>query len=84
MSCGVPCICSDVGGAAETIRHGREGFVLRQNTAEEIALHVKQILETEGLWEQMSRNCIDRHRDMFTAEKMADSWEQLYLDNEEQ
>ena len=25
MSRGVPCICSDVGGCAETIRHGREG-----------------------------------------------------------
>ncbi len=80
MSCGVPCICSDVGGCAETVRHGREGYILRENSAEEIAGYIKRILNGNGSWTTMSRNCITRHRERFTAEKMAASWEQLYLE----
>jgi glycosyltransferase involved in cell wall biosynthesis len=80
MSCGVPCVCSDVGGCAETIRHGREGCILRANTVEEIAGYLKRILNGNGLWTTLSRNCVIRHREMFTAEKMAASWEQLYLE----
>jgi len=79
MSCGVPCICADVGGCAETVRPHQEGYILRRNTAEEIAGCIRRIMQTDGLWTRMSRNCTERHREMFTAERMADSWEQLYL-----
>ena len=79
MSCGVPCICSDVGGCAETIWHGREGYILRESSTEEIAGYLRGIVDGNGLWTTMSRNCLTRHREMFTAEKMAASWEQLYL-----
>jgi glycosyltransferase involved in cell wall biosynthesis len=80
MSCGVPCICSDVGGNAETIRPGREGYILRENTAEEIAGCIKRIIDGRGLWKRMSENCVTRHREMFTAEHMAAGWERLYLE----
>jgi glycosyltransferase involved in cell wall biosynthesis len=80
MSCGVPCVCSDVGGCAETVRHGREGYILRANTVEEIAGHLTWILNGNGLWTTLSRNCVRRHAEMFTAEKMAASWERLYLE----
>jgi glycosyltransferase involved in cell wall biosynthesis len=80
MSSGVPCICSDVGGCAETVRQEKEGYILRQNTAEEIADRIRSIINTDGMWANMSRNCVARHQEMFTAEKMAASWEQLYLE----
>ena len=80
MSCGVPSICSYVGGCAETIRHGREGYILRENSTEEIAGYLRRIVDGNRLWTTMSRNCLTRHRETFTAEKMAASWEQLYLE----
>jgi glycosyltransferase involved in cell wall biosynthesis len=80
MSYGVPCVCSDVGGCAETIRHGQEGYVLGENTAEEIAGYLKQIDLEDGLWTRLSRNCVARHEEMFTAGRMAACWEQLYLE----
>jgi glycosyltransferase involved in cell wall biosynthesis len=80
MSCGVPCICSDVGGNAETVRRNLEGYILRENTAGEIASCIRNMMNTDGLWMGMSRNCVARHREMFTAEKMAASWERLYLE----
>ncbi len=79
ISCGVPCICSDVGGCAETVRHDHEGYVLRENTVEEIAGWIRRMIQVDGLWTRLSRNCTDRHREMFTAQRMADSWERLYV-----
>jgi glycosyltransferase involved in cell wall biosynthesis len=78
MACGVPCICSDVGGCAETVRHGEDGYILHVNTAEEIAAYLKPIAVEEGLWTRLARNSVARHAAMFTAGRMADSWEQLY------
>jgi glycosyltransferase involved in cell wall biosynthesis len=80
MACGVTCICADVGGCAETVRHGQEGYILRQNTAEEIAAHLKRIALEDGLWTRLSRNCVARHAEMFTAGRMAAAWERLYLE----
>jgi glycosyltransferase involved in cell wall biosynthesis len=80
MACGVPCICADVGGCAETIRHDREGYLLRENSAEEIAAYLKTIVASEPLWARLSRNALARHREAFTAQHMANRWEQLYRD----
>ncbi len=80
LACGVPCICSDVGGCAETVRHDQEGYILRENTVPEIAAHLRRMATEEGLWPRLSRNCVARHAEMFTAEKMAAAWEQLYLE----
>lgn len=80
MSCGIPCICSNVGGCAETVRHGEEGYILRENTAEEIAVCLRRMAENPALWTQLSQNCLTRHREQFTTERMADRWEELYLE----
>jgi glycosyltransferase involved in cell wall biosynthesis len=79
LACGVPCICSDVGGCAETVRDGREGYILRENSSREIAARIAEVMRTDGLWTRLSRNCLARHRAMFTAERMAAEWESLYL-----
>jgi glycosyltransferase involved in cell wall biosynthesis len=82
MACGVPCLCSDVGGCAETIRHGREGYILRDGSVGEIAGYVRRVMNGNGSWAAMSRNCVTRHGEMFTAQRMAASWEQLYLEDQ--
>ncbi len=81
LACGVPCVCSDVGGCAETVRNGREGYILADNSPREIAACIREITHTDGLWARLSHNCIERHRAMFTAERMAADWESLYLEN---
>jgi glycosyltransferase involved in cell wall biosynthesis len=80
MACGVPCICSDVGGCSETVRDGQDGFLLRQNTSGEIADCLRRIDAEDGPWTRMSRSSVARHSEMFTAGRMAASWEQLYLE----
>ncbi len=80
ISCGVPCICSDVGGCAETVRHGREGYILGENTSREIAEGIRRMAGDAALWMQMRENCLVRHGEMFTTEQMAARWEALYLE----
>jgi glycosyltransferase involved in cell wall biosynthesis len=78
MSCGVPCICSDVGGCKEAVRDGQEGFVLRQNSPDEIADDIIRLIEDRDLWSRFSRNGRKRYEDIFTPERMVASLEDLY------
>jgi glycosyltransferase involved in cell wall biosynthesis len=80
LSCGVPCICSNVGGCAETVRHDQEGYILQENSPREIAACISRMAATEELWTRLSANCVLRHREMFTTERMAACWEALYLE----
>jgi glycosyltransferase involved in cell wall biosynthesis len=78
MSCGVPCICTDVGGCAEAVRDGREGFVLRKNCAEEIADDIVKLIDDRQLWLEFSRNGRRRYEEVFTPQRMVESLEALY------
>ncbi len=78
MSCGVPCICSNVGGCAEAIRDGEEGFVLQKNTPEEIATAISNLIEQPALWLNVSRKGRQRYEQLFTAERMCSALEEIY------
>jgi glycosyltransferase involved in cell wall biosynthesis len=80
MSCGIPCICSNVGGCAEAVRDGEEGFVLRRNSPEEIAEGIRKLIEQPALWLKFSRNGRRRYEELFTAERMCSALENLYTD----
>ena len=78
LACGVPCVATNVGGIGETIRHGQEGFLLDRGSASEIASRLVELVSHPGLWEAQSSAAVKRHRDRFTAERMANDWERLY------
>jgi glycosyltransferase involved in cell wall biosynthesis len=78
MSCGVPCICTDVGGCTEAVRDGREGFVLRKNCPEEIADDIARLIEDRELWLEFSRNGRQRYEEVFTPDQMVASLADLY------
>jgi glycosyltransferase involved in cell wall biosynthesis len=78
MSCGVPCICTDVGGCAEAVRDGREGFVLRQNCPEEIADDIVRLINDRDLWLEFSQNGRRRYEEVFTPSRMVESLQDLY------
>jgi glycosyltransferase involved in cell wall biosynthesis len=78
MSCGVPCICTDVGGCAEAVRDGKEGFVLRKNCPGEIARDISRLIDDPALWHEFSRNGRKRYEEIFTPQGMVASLEHLY------
>ena len=78
MSCGVPCICSNVGGCAEAVRDGQEGFVLRRNTPEELAEGIRKLIEQPAVWLTFSQKGRERYEELFTPERMCSALEDLY------
>ena len=80
MSCGVPCISSNVGGCAEAVRDGKEGFILRNNIPEEIAEGISRLIDDPGLWQEFSRNGRRRYEEVFTAERMCAAMQDIYAE----
>jgi glycosyltransferase involved in cell wall biosynthesis len=79
MSCGVPCICTNVGGCAEAVRDGQEGFVLSKNCTDEIADDITRLIDDRGLWLKFSANGRRRYEEIFTPTRMVESLKDLYL-----
>ncbi len=69
LACGLPIIATETGGTEEMVKVGRNGFVIKMKSAEEIANKIKILQEDFELWKKMSEN--SRH----LAEKM--SWENI-------
>lgn len=80
MSCGVPCISSNVGGCAEAVRDGKEGFILQDNTPEEIAERISRLIDDFALWQELSRNGRRRYEEVFTAERMCAAMDEVYAE----
>jgi glycosyltransferase involved in cell wall biosynthesis len=79
MSCGVPCICTNVGGCAEAVRDGQEGFVLSKNCPDEIAHDIARLIDDRELWLKFSANGRRRYEEVFTPTRMVESLKDLYL-----
>jgi N-acetyl-alpha-D-glucosaminyl L-malate synthase BshA len=56
MSCGVPCITSDVGGLPEVNRNGVCGYIAPLGNTDKMSEYVIKILEDPNLKKELSRN----------------------------
>jgi glycosyltransferase involved in cell wall biosynthesis len=52
---GLPMIATDVGGCAEIVRHGENGFIFSPKDVESGAAHILTLLESPSLCQQLSR-----------------------------
>jgi glycosyltransferase involved in cell wall biosynthesis len=50
---GRPVISSDIGGMAEMVDHGVNGFLFRRNDSADLAQTMKKAASDKGIWEQM-------------------------------
>lgn len=48
MSCGLPCVVTDVGGNAEAVAHGETGLVVRPESVEEVTDALEHLLLSRG------------------------------------
>jgi glycosyltransferase involved in cell wall biosynthesis len=53
FAAGRPVICSNIGGMAEKVTHGVDGFHFRVNNAADLASRIEECATTPGLWESM-------------------------------
>jgi glycosyltransferase involved in cell wall biosynthesis len=57
MACGLPVICTGVGGLGDLVAHGENGFIMVPGDSEAMAAHITKLVQDSSLREQMgSRN----------------------------
>ena len=78
MACGVPVITTRNNGASELIEDGKQGFVLREGTPEELAMRIKALLPMSER-EKMGREAAEKAK-AFTLENHVRQVLRLYGD----
>lgn len=74
-----PLICTDVGIAREIIKDGENGFVVPVSDGKKLGAAMKNILLKRENWREMGK-FNRRTVQQFTAEKMAQGYQQCYLE----
>jgi glycosyltransferase involved in cell wall biosynthesis len=73
MATGLPCIGANHGGVPEVIEHGKSGFLVEYDDAEQIVGYLRALLESPELYGSLSRGARRRAEDLgFDA--MANAW----------
>lgn len=78
MACGVPAVTSDAGGLPEVVLDGVCGYLRPIGDVEGMAQATIRLLKDEKLYQEMSRNSIERSNQTFCHEKIASQYEALY------
>ncbi|PYV25713.1 MAG: N-acetyl-alpha-D-glucosaminyl L-malate synthase BshA [Acidobacteria bacterium] len=78
MACGVPAVCSRVGGLPEVIRDGVEGYLVAARDVKGMAARALEILTDSGLRERMGRAARERALLDFCSTKIIPRYEKLY------
>jgi N-acetyl-alpha-D-glucosaminyl L-malate synthase BshA len=78
MACGVPAVCSRVGGVPEVIRDGVDGYLVPPRDVRTMADRALQILSDPDLRETMGRAARDRALTEFCSVKIIPRYEALY------
>ncbi|MGH9454340.1 MAG: N-acetyl-alpha-D-glucosaminyl L-malate synthase BshA [Terriglobia bacterium] len=78
MACGIPSVCSRVGGLPEVIQDGVEGFLVAPRDVETMAAKTLALLTNEDLRKKMGHAARLRAQINFCAEKIIPRYEKLY------
>jgi N-acetyl-alpha-D-glucosaminyl L-malate synthase BshA len=78
MACGVPAVCSDVGGLPEVIRDGVEGFLVPGHDVKIMAARALEIVTNPHRREEMGIAARQRASTTFCSQKIIPLYEDLY------
>jgi L-malate glycosyltransferase len=79
MATGLPVVATDVGGIAELVEDGVNGYLVRERTPEAVAAPILRLLEDESLRVRMGRRSLERCRREFDLSAAAKRLEDFYL-----
>jgi len=78
MASGLPVIASGAVGAARAlIQDGKNGFIVKPNNSEEIAIKIENLLKNSDLRRQISRNAYETQK-QYTIDKISDIYYQVF------
>jgi N-acetyl-alpha-D-glucosaminyl L-malate synthase BshA len=78
MACGVPAVCSRVGGVPEVVRDGVEGYLVEPRDVKTMAARTLDILTSRGQREKMGKAARARALSEFCSTKIIPLYEKLY------
>ncbi len=78
MACGVPAVCSEVGGLPEVITNGVEGFLVPGHDVKTMAARTLEIVTNPRRREQMGIAARERASTTFCSQKIIPLYEDLY------
>jgi glycosyltransferase involved in cell wall biosynthesis len=78
MACGVPAVCSEVGGLPEVIRNGVDGFLAPRYDVKSMAARALEIVTNPQRREQMGVAARQRASTHFCSDKIIPLYEDLY------
>ena len=77
---GVPVLARDVGGLAESIKHGETGLLVRADDPDALKRELRKALQDAGELARMSRNCLSEAEGARSWKRVAESTRELYAD----
>ncbi len=78
MACGVPAVCSRVGGVPEVVRDGVEGYLVTPRDTKTMAARALEILTDPGRQERMGKAARERALSQFCSSRIIPLYEKLY------
>jgi glycosyltransferase involved in cell wall biosynthesis len=78
MTVGLPCVVTNVGGNAEAVAHGETGFVWPVGDLPNFVASLEQLLDNADLRQRMGQAGRERALRVFTADRMAGQYADLY------
>ena len=78
MSIGMPIVASKVTGNIDTIKNNHSGYLYELGDIKQASKFIKDIIENEKLKLKFSNNAYKRHRELFSTQKMKNSYISLY------
>lgn len=78
MACGVPSVCSRIGGVPEVVRDGMDGYLLPVRDIKGMAARAIEILSDPARREAMGRAGRERAQTAFCSENIIPLYEKLY------
>lgn len=80
MALGKPVIATSGGGTNEIVENGKTGFLVKVSSPGDLALKIENLLEDENLRSTMGVAGKERIENVFSIEKMLNSYTSLYQD----
>jgi glycosyltransferase involved in cell wall biosynthesis len=78
MSCGLPCVCTAVGGVPEILSDVSVGYVVPPNEPDSLAEKICELLENEPLRKRMGLRATELAGEKYTIEGMVKKFRRLY------
>jgi len=78
MSCGLPCIATDIAGNADVITHGEDGLLVRCGEENDLAIAIIRLVEETELRAGLGSRALETVKRNYSIESVANKYTNLY------